>query len=204
MPIIASESTNKPKQLPPDGTHLARCYSVIDLGTQQTPFGESRKVRLTWELPTEKVVFDEDKGKQPFVISREYTLSLHEKSNLRHDLERWRGREFTEKELKGFDMMSLLGVPCLVTIIHKTSDNGKAFARMDGVSAVPKNTVFPDQINPSVSYSIEDGANDVYQALPEWLRKKIDLSSERSTDVKQQDEPNPFNDDSDSDEVPFK
>ena len=56
---------------------------------------------------------------KPFLISRRYSLSLHEKSSLRRDLESWRGRAFTQEELRGFDLEVLIGVGCLVSVVHE-------------------------------------------------------------------------------------
>lgn len=178
MPILAAEGESKPKQQPPAGTHVARCISVIDLGTQPTPFGDAHKISVTWELPNEQAVFSQEKGEQPFVIAKDYTLSLYEKANLRHDLESWRGRQFTDTELKGFDVAKLIGVPAMLSVVHKTTQKGKTYANVAGVSAMPKGMVCPPQINPSVEYSIRDGENDVFDSLPEWLQKKIKSAQE--------------------------
>ena len=74
----------------PAGTHVAICYRVIDLGTQESVYnGEkksARKVLISWELPNE-----EKADGKPFVISATYTWSMHEKSTLRKTLEAWRG-----------------------------------------------------------------------------------------------------------------
>jgi hypothetical protein len=173
MPILATEGESKPRIQSPPGSHAARCISVIDLGTQETPYGDAHKVRITWELPEEKAVFKEENGEQPFVLSKDYTLSLYEKANLRHDLESWRGRAFTEQELKGFDISKLLGATCMLSVVHKTTDKGKTFANISAVSALPKGMQCPPMINSAVEYSISDGENDTYRAFPEWLRKKI-------------------------------
>lgn len=178
MPILVSEGESKPRIQAPAGSHMARCFSIIDLGTQETPYGDFHKVRITWELPEEKAVFKEENGEQPFVLSRDYTLSLYEKANLRHDLESWRGRAFTEEELKGFDISKLIGTPCMLSVIHKTTDKGKTFANISSVSALPKGMKVPPQINASVEYAITDGENDVFRALPEWLQKKIQSAQE--------------------------
>lgn len=177
MPLMASEGDSKPRQQPPAGTHSARCYSVIDLGTQESQFGARHKVRLTWELPEEKAVFKEEDGEQPFVISKEYTLSLFEKANLRQDLESWRGKEFTEDERKGFDIFTLLGVPCLLTVVHKTVGD-KTYANVTSASKLPKSMTCPKQINPSVQFEIDEGRSATFKELPEWLQKKIEASEE--------------------------
>lgn len=178
MPLMASEGEARQKQLPPAGTHVARCYSVIDLGTQDGAFGSRHKVRITWELPEEKAVFKEEGGEQPFVLSKEYTLSLFEKANLRHDLEAWRGKEFTPEELKGFDIFSLLGVPCMLTVVHKTTPAGKTFANVQGVGKLPKGVNCPPQINESVQFEITNGRSLAFERMPRWLQEKIEAAEE--------------------------
>lgn len=180
MPIIATEGESKLKQIAPAGTFAARCIQVVDLGTQSTPFGESHKVRISWEIPTETAVFDEKKGQQPFMLSKDYTLSLYEKANLRHDLESWRGKAFTEEQLSGFDIASLLGVPCLLSVLHKPSKDNKTYANVSAISALPKGMTVPPQINPSVQYNVSEGRSDTFKALPGWLQKKIEGSFEFS------------------------
>lgn len=203
MPLLATEGESKPKQQPPAGTHSARCYSVVDLGTQESQFGPRHKVRLTWELPEEKAVFKEDDGEQPFVISKDYTLSLFEKANLRHDLESWRGKAFTEAELKGFDIFALLGVPCLLTVIHKTKGD-KTYANVNSISKLPKSMNVPAQINPSVQFEVSEGRSQAFNALPEWLRKQIETCTEwRGKEQPQgttEPERDPFNDDESGEE----
>lgn len=182
MAIIVNEGESKPRLLPPAGTHVARCYSIIDLGTQTIEYmGEEKdlhQVRVTWELPEEKAVFKEENGEQPFVLSKDYTLSLYEKANLRRDLESWRGRQFSEAELAGFDISKLIGVPCLLSVVHKTTQKGKTFANISSVSALAKGMACPKQVNPNVEYSITDGSNDVFRSFPDWLKKKIEEAHE--------------------------
>ena len=169
----------------PAGTHVARCYGIIDLGTQYSEkFGnKSRKVQIQWELPNEPM----DDGR-PLAISKKYTLSLNEKSNLRKDLESWLGRSITAKEEReGFALGSMLGAPCLLSVIHAES-NGKTYANIAGVMSVPKGTAVPDQVNPMVSYDIENGKDAIYAKLPEWIRKIIDESQEFKGDEEKGDE----------------
>ena len=70
--------------------------TVIDLGTQRNDYGGNitykRQVLIIWEVP------DQISNDVPMTISKFYTLSLHEKSNLGMDLVSWRGRPFTEQE----------------------------------------------------------------------------------------------------------
>ena len=147
--IIAKNSTSF--ELVPAGNHIARCYSMVEIGTvHDETFNVRRKlVRISWELPNERKVFKPENGEQPFAIHKEYTLSMNEKANLRKDLESWRGKGFSDKEAEAFDITKLLGVPCMLNIIHKTGNNGNQYAQVVSITPVAKGTECPPQINQS-------------------------------------------------------
>lgn len=194
MPIVAREGDSKPRQLPPAGTHVARCYSIIELGTQATAFGEKPQVMFSWELPNETAVFKEENGPQPFAVHKTYTLSLFEKASLTHDLEAWMGRQLTADERKGFDIAKFLGQPCLLTIVHKTVESGKTYANIGGVTALAKGMVCPKAVNPKVEYSLSSSPNSVYLGLPQWLQERIAKAQEWDrAPVEPASEENPFN-----------
>ena len=140
MSIIAKNKGNY--ELVPAGTFPARCYSMIHIGTIQESFQgkitELNKVRIAWELPTEKKEFVPSEGEKPYSIGKEYTLSMNEKSNLRKMLESWRGKGFTVDEAASFDITVLLGKPCLLSIIHKTSKTGNEYADISSITTLPK------------------------------------------------------------------
>lgn len=157
----------------PVGTHVARCIKVIDIGTQKGEYlgavNFKRQCIISFELPNELM----DDGK-PFIVSRFYTASLSERSNLRHHLELWRGRAFTKEELLGFDSSNILGKPCMLTIMH--SDKGKA--RIEGITSLPKGTQCPPQVNKSLIFSLDEFSPEIYESLSDGLRKMIHLSPE--------------------------
>jgi hypothetical protein len=163
----------------PVGNHIARCIKVIDLGTQKNEYkGEVKfphQVAISWELPNE-LMSEGDYAGKPFIVTAIYTASLSEKANLRHDLESWRGRAFTQDELMGFDSANILNKPCMISVIH--SEKGKA--RVHGVASVPKGMEIPAQINKSVHFSLEPESfsQEVYESLSEWYQKTIALSPE--------------------------
>ena len=185
MSLIASDTGGGDFKRVPPGVFTARCFSVIDLGTQEVEFkGEvkhQRKVQISWELYGEdeegnKLVTDDG---EPMSISKRYTLSLSEKSRLRPDLEAWRGKQFTEDELKGFDLQTLLGVVCFLNITH-TEKNGKIYSNVASITPLPRamRDTLPVQHNKSRFYVITDGKNEVYQSLYEKLRETIDKAIE--------------------------
>lgn len=168
MGLIAKDGGNKDFETTPSGTHLAICYLLADLGQQETNFGMKPKIVIGWELPFEKMA-----DGRPFGCSKMYTLSLNEKANLRHDLEAWRSKKFTDDELQGFDIRAVLGKPCQVTIVHDTKD-GKTYSNVAGVAAVARGMTVPERHNDLVSFDMDDPDRKGYEKLPEWMRKKID------------------------------
>lgn len=181
-PIIATSSGSTNFEPCPAGNHVARCYSMVHIGTIEDSYmGETHtvnKVRLTFEFPTERRIFNEEKGEQPYALSKEFTLSMHEKSNLRKMLEGWRGKAFTEAEAKSFDITKLLGVPCMVNVVHREKPDGKVYANIASISAVPKGLTCPDQINKSVVFTVNYFDWDVFDSFPDFLKDKIRASKE--------------------------
>ena len=166
------------------GTYMARCISMIEIGHVTTEFnGEKKKVHkvmLTWELPEELAVFNEDKGPEPYVVSKTYTLSMHEKSTLRKDLESWRGKGFTELEAAKFDITKLLGVPCLLTVTHQPgkTDPTKTYVVVASISRLMKGQECPPPVNPSKVLSFDDFDWSVYEGLSDYMKDRIKESDE--------------------------
>jgi hypothetical protein len=139
MPIVA-KSSGASFTPAPEGAHAAVCVDVVDLGVVETTWNKQTKkkhmVRIYWQIDE-----DRDDGK-PFLVQRRYTLSLHEKAGLRKDLESWRGRAFTETELDGFDVETVIGVPCLLNLVH-TKKDGTIYANIVSIMKLPKSMQAP-------------------------------------------------------------
>jgi len=181
---INATTSGTVRELIPAGNYIARCYSMIEVGTvTEFVMGKQtilKKVRIGWELPTELKVFREDKGEQPLAISKEYTLSMHEKSNLRKDLKSWRGKDFTEDEAKCFDITKLVGAACMLNIIHrpKVSDPSSFYEQIAGITAMPKGMKAPAQINPSFILSYDSFDQAKFDTLPDFIKTKMQGSLE--------------------------
>lgn len=174
-----SDSGGGDFEQPPVGTHVARCVKMIDIGTQRGEYQGKptarRQVIIGWELPNELMTEGEYAGK-PFAVSKFYTQSLGEKANLRKDLTNWRGRQFTEAELSGFDAKNILGVTCMLSL----TENEKQRVRVTGVMALPRGTPVPPQINPTVYLSLDpdEFKESVFLNLSEKMQAMIKLSPE--------------------------
>lgn len=184
MGIIAKNNGGGERILAPAGTHLARCYKMIHLGTIEDSYnGESRwvnKVLIEWELPNEKRVFDPAKGEQPISISKEFALSMHPKSTLRAFLTSWRGKGFTEEEAIAFDVTKLVGAACQLSIIHEPRQKypGEFYAKISSVSSLMKGVKAPDQINPSFIFELDPFEVTVFNQLPDYFKSKVMGSKE--------------------------
>ena len=175
--MIAKDSGGGSFEQAPTGTHVARCYKLIDLGTTEQEFqGEVKKrhqIIVGWELPNELMQTGEFAG-QPFTASKFYTLSLHEKANLRHDLKNWRGRDFTDAELKGFNLKNLLGATCLLSV----TTNEKGRADVSGVMALPKGSQVPEAVNPSTYFSFSEFDQGTFDGFSEKMQALIAKADE--------------------------
>lgn len=179
MALIATASQSSFKQVPA-GLFMAICYRVIDLGTQKTQWqGKekfSRKVLLQWELSGEDEEGNAlltDDGK-PLSVSKRYTLSLGENSQLRADLKSWRGRDFTADELAGFDIVKLLGAPCMVNVAHDSKD-GNTYTNVASVTPVPKalRPTIPAPQSLLLIFDVSEPDMEVFNLLSEKLQETI-------------------------------
>ena len=167
---------------PPMGSHLAICYRVIDLGTQRSSFkGEEKdqhKVMLSWELKGDDTILEDGR---PMSIHQRYTWSMYERAVLRQHLEGWRGARFNEADFgpEGFHVRKLLGVPCLLNIVHDTKGD-RTYANVTGISRVPKGMSAGSLINEPVYLWIDqEGWNQaVFEKLPDRLQESIKKSPE--------------------------
>jgi hypothetical protein len=175
MSLNVSDKSGQGFEPIPEGTHTAVCYGVIDLGKQfNEKFGKSTdKVLIMWELPDEI----EDGQELPRVFSQRYTASLNSKSKLRKDLAAWRGRDFTDAELDAFNLRNILGTACLIQIIHK-ENNGKTFANLASIMALPKGMPRPLPKHEIISFDLDEDDLSALAKLPDWI---VDVIKESET-----------------------
>ena len=179
--IIATNKSGAVYEPVEAGNYVARCVKMIHMGTitedyQGTP-KTANKVQLTWELPTEVKVFKEADGEQPYVLSKEFTLSMHEKASLRKWLEAWRGKGFTNAESEAFDITNLVGKPCMLNVIHTTKGD-RTYANISGVSSMPKGLTCPPQVNDSIIFSVNEFDQILFDSFPDFIKEKIRSSAE--------------------------
>jgi len=158
----------------PSGSHVGICVDVVDLGLVKSEYsGKAKtqhKIRIIWQTGELQ-----DNGK-PFQVSKRYTLSLHEKSSLRKDLESWRGRAFSGEELEGWDVESVLGAGALLSVVQNAA-NGTIYANVAAIMRPPKGTILPildhEYVRVKDRKSEEDHTDD--GPSPEWTPTDDDV-----------------------------
>ena len=178
MSLIVKGNNNAEFDPAPAGMQLARCYRIIDLGTQESVYmGEAKKshvILVSWELPNAPMT-----DGRPFSVSRRFTASLGQKAKLRAVLESWRGRKFTPAELDGFDLKNILGKTCLLNIIHSPSKDGtKLYANVDTVNPVVQGMPIPHAINEALFFTLSDFDRATFDKLGKSVQEAIAKSPE--------------------------
>ena len=149
----------------PEGQYSLRCVDVINLGEKVTQWGED-PARIS---PKVVLVFysseTEADGRKREISSREFTISMNEKANLRHFLEAWRGRPYTDSEvLAGVPLGKLEGQTALASIAHKKSQKGRTYAVIQSLMPLPKAMPAPLPSD--------------YQRAPYWEERKKEYAKQ--------------------------
>jgi hypothetical protein len=189
MGFIAKDSGGESnfKKVPP-GVYVARCYSLIDMGTQvsdgQYGSKEQHKIRIAFEIfgdddAGNPLTIDVDGKQMPLTISKTYTLSLHEKSGLRKDLAAWRGRDFTEEEAKAFDVSKLVNAYCMINVTT-SENNGKTYTNIAGITPLPQalKNAKPAGVHEVVMFDLDQPDWEIFQHFHEKLQETIKKSPE--------------------------
>lgn len=184
--IVADTGGNGNFKRVPSGAHIARCFSVIDLGTHLTngQYGEKlqHKLRIAFEVfgddeEGQPLTMDVDGKQMPITINKSYTLSLHEKAQLRKDLAAWRGKDFTEEEAKGFDVSKLVGAYCMLNVIVSET-NGKTYSNIAGIAPLHKQMTRPEAVHANQILDLDKPDMAVFNSLHDKLREHIQSSNE--------------------------
>lgn len=171
---VSAKATEKMPPIP-EGTYLAVCNMLVDLGDQYNEqFGKTqRKVLIGWELPEE--TYEVNGVTKTRQLSQKYTQSLSERGNLRKDLASWRGRDFTPEELDAFDLRNIVGASCLLNVIHREY-NGNKYANIAGVVALPKGMPKAMLSAPATVIDLDSASLDDIDGLPNWIADIIKSS----------------------------
>jgi hypothetical protein len=187
MSFFVESTGNKEFKMVPSGTHLARCYRIVDVGTQPTEWqGQQkllRKIMIGWEIHGEEedgTPLLTEEG-EPLAMFKNYTFSWSENANLRKDLQNWRGTPWTDAEADRFDLKNILGQWCMLNVIHAEGKNNKMYANVAGITPVPgiiKKGGLPKGVNPLQMFRLAEPDWAMFETFSKGLKAKIEASPE--------------------------
>jgi hypothetical protein len=186
--MIIDEPKTVERRVIEPGSYLARCFSVIDLGTQTTnvladgkpTIKQQHKVLISFEL------FGEDSNGpltidgKPMVINKKYTFSMNEAARLRLDIESWKGKKLVKGVDFPFDMKFMLDKWAMVNVVRNTW-NGETYANINGLTQVPSMIVksgFPQTHNEIVLFDLKKYTKESFEKLWPWVQDIIKKSAE--------------------------
>jgi hypothetical protein len=174
----------------PAGAFIGRCYELIDMGTQTNETGQyagksDHKIKIGFELfgddeDGNPLTTEVDGKEMPLTITKDYTVSLHEKANLRKELTAWRGKAFTPEESEAFDVSKLIGAYAMVNVTHKTNDKGKTRANISGLSPLPSalKNAKPSPVHANRIFDLDNPDMKMFDTFYEYLQEQIKKSPE--------------------------
>lgn len=171
----------KERELPPVGTYKARLVGIYDIGTQEGMSFEGRppkprhQILLQWELFKGNRALVDSRGNQ-FTISAWYTLSLHEKANLRKDIKTITGKAIDDGE--EFDISDLLGSGCRLQVSSKVTKQGKTTVEVASLMALDEDERTPSSPNEPFMFEITGTNCEIPKQVPPWVADQIRRSPE--------------------------
>lgn len=182
-----------PKHL--EGQFAAACCDIIDMGQKLTRY-QNNPPYLSDKFA---IVYRTDSEGEIKEISSIFSNTLGPKGLLLPFLTAWRGKSYTKDELRdGIEFARMVGVGALITVEHKTTDSGKTFANISGITRLPKGMKAPDISGyKRADYWVEKVAAYAKE-VKEWADAQMKVRAPAGADY-----PDQAPGDDDSDELPF-
>ncbi len=125
------------------------------------------------------LVFDEKKGEQPMVVSKEMALSFGDLAGLRKIIEAVEGKKITDAEAVNYDVLTIVGKPLLVTVSHsEPNEQGIVYANATTFSPLIKGLTVDPLSNKTRVLTYENWDEELYNSLPDFLKEKMNKTPE--------------------------
>lgn len=169
-----------PREVCPAENMRGVITKIYYVGTQANTFQPNQKsapkVILSYTVDAER------SDGSYHVLSAIYTLSAHEKSGLTKTFAPIFGNQWP-RDGQTFDVSMLLGLNCMVDVIHNIKTNGEASAKISKVSKLPKGFMPLETECDQVVWCFDDpGAMDD-TSVPNWIKEMAKASEELSGHV---------------------
>lgn len=181
MSLDPKNTAKMPKSLPEQGLQPARCFAIIDLGTQTGTFkGQPKEpapeLMICWELTKFMTTYKKEDGPVPATVMQKYTFSNGKKAKLPKVLKSW-GK--LTKPIEELRVKPYLGKYCMLNIVH--SEDGEYANISDGGAGVnpymieiPK----PAAHYKDVYFDLDNFSWEIFDSLPAYPKKLIQASKE--------------------------
>lgn len=166
----------KPKVPPVEpGVYMAVCIGFIDLGEQYSEKFNSytNKGMYVWELPGETIEIDGEQ--KPRQLSKEFTISASNKSNLRKFIETWNSKSYSDEDFMEFDVFEQVGKPCQLNVVLNET---KEYSNVDNLMPIPRGFPAPTTDTKLIKWDMDAWNDEVFAELPEWIQDKIKKSTQ--------------------------
>ena len=210
MSIPAAKQVGKQFEAAPPGMHLGRLYKILHVGTSQNEWNG--------EVKTEnKIIFqfelhgDDDQGKplvasngKPYVLSKYYNLTLHEKAKLRLHLTTWLKLDFKKMQEDGeqIDFKKFLGQFAMVNVVRtNTGTSG-----IDSLMPVPQVFIkagLPEGVNELFMFEINNFDPEKFEKLSEGTKELVKKSFEYRKMIDKKKPEIQKSEDNMNDDIPF-
>lgn len=177
-----AKANRAPQQEIEIGNYMSRLVQVIDTGIQykdvwnpatnsfikDTEHAPVQHMMTTYELLTEFMKDEQgnDDEAHPRWLSEEWPLYPLDQ-DLATTTKRYNGLD--PKQEKAGDWSLLANQPCQLNVVHKKSGKAKIGAVAPAIKGIP----YPELKNDTKVYLMEDGDNEVFRSLPEWIQERI-------------------------------
>jgi len=162
------------KQLIPEGLVDAKCYAVIDLGSEEFEYMGEKKITRKIQISFETQIMGKfgDKWELPLTAHITKTFTLYEKGKLYPLIKDW----VDVNEIKN-NIFDLVGKTAKLMISHSTSKKGAIYAEVLKIKPGEKDW---NLINPEIYLSLDKDSYSVeeFNKLPTFLQDKIKLTPE--------------------------
>lgn len=166
-----NKSFGMKKDVPAEGTMMARLVGLIDLGHQPGyEFGNETvksnyKVTFTYELPGSLTEDD-----RPHWVSEDLNYSDHEKSTMFARVAALDPTgELSQSKGGGYALQNLISQPCMINIKH----NAKGYAKIKDVVSAPAGIPVPELANTPVLFNTDEPDMDVYNKFSDFVKGKL-------------------------------
>ena len=166
------------KELLSNGTHAARIFSVVDLGTQEGEYQGvpklQRKLKIGFEVPTKTITYEKDGEEKtfPLVVRKRFTLSLADLSHLTPIVKSALGSVPEDLEVS-----TLIGKTLLINV-GQDNFQGNDYNTIESSTPIPEGMEVLDAVNDVLIFDLDAFDQTVFDSLPEWEQKIIVRSPE--------------------------